>query len=58
MKVFEAEDGSPRYAIHNENTGKTTNYRVWILPASAEFIEANPLRSLGVKYRWEDRARD
>ncbi|KAL7279044.1 hypothetical protein PYCCODRAFT_1464302 [Trametes coccinea BRFM310] len=25
--VFEAEDGTTRYAIKNENTGKTTNYQ-------------------------------
>lgn len=26
-KVFEAKDGTVRYAIRNENTGKTTNYQ-------------------------------
>ncbi|KAI0635692.1 hypothetical protein C8Q77DRAFT_1099041 [Trametes polyzona] len=25
--IFEAEDGSVRYAIRNDNTGKTTNYQ-------------------------------
>ncbi|KAI0360113.1 hypothetical protein OH77DRAFT_1419504 [Trametes cingulata] len=25
--VFEAEDGSTRYAIKNDSTGKTTNYQ-------------------------------
>ncbi|KAI0768087.1 hypothetical protein BD413DRAFT_441604, partial [Trametes elegans] len=25
--VLEAEDGSARYAIKNDNTGKTTNYQ-------------------------------
>ncbi|KAI0749540.1 hypothetical protein C8Q80DRAFT_1269402 [Daedaleopsis nitida] len=25
--VFDAEDGTPRYAIKNNNTGKSTNYQ-------------------------------
>ncbi|KAI0324591.1 hypothetical protein GY45DRAFT_1331367 [Cubamyces sp. BRFM 1775] len=25
--IIEAEDGSTRYAIRNDNTGKTTNYQ-------------------------------
>lgn len=58
-KVFEAEDGSVRYAIRNENTGKTTNYQVWVFSvrSARASVDINAFCSSGVQHRWQDRAR-